>query len=116
MFRPNVRCVVTRLEAKYTLYGEQKEERSWPAKCGVVKLRLIDQQTTVRADSSASRGFAEEDAVEARLMFLPAADVAEGDVIEVAGRKVKVTIIHPRFSITGALSHKEVDCTAWQSK
>lgn len=116
MFKPNVHCTITRLESKYTLYGEQKEERSWRSMCGVVKLRMIDQQTTVRADSSASRGFAEESVADARLMFLPSSDITEGDIIEVDGRKVKVAIVHPRFSVTGRLSHKEVDCTAWQSK
>lgn len=115
MFRPNVPCVIRRLADGYDVFGQRAEANSWPSMCGIVMLRASDQQTTVRADSSASRGFADEDVAQGKLLFSPASGIREDDIVEVAGMTVQVKTIHPRYAIAGRLDHYEVGCITWAS-
>ncbi len=116
MFRPNVNCTLRRLLDGYDVYGRAQLGQPVPMKCGVVKLRDKRQQTTVRADSSGSRGFGEEQVVDVKLLLPKSSEVKAGDVIAVAGMSLEVAVVHQRFAMSGRLDHYEVECIAWQSK
>lgn len=75
-----------------------------------VKLEFNAQHTTVRTDSSATTGAANETTANVVLLFLPRSAVKVDDILTVQGYHVKVVLRHPRFDITGKLDHLELHC------
>lgn len=113
MITPNVDCIII-TQGQTDVYGDRQWDAPKASRCVVV--RLVDgvQSTTVRADSSASRGFAKEPRSEARLLFPASTAIANGDRIEVQGVSLEVTQVHPRLDVLGTLNHLEVDGKRWQ--
>lgn len=112
MLIPNITCNVTK-RLGTDVYGQEQMGTAVVTKCAIVKLLSAKMKTSVRADSSASRGNADEVVADARLLFLPQTDVAEGDEVNVAGFRLKVVGIFPRYNMPGKLDHWQVDADIW---
>ena len=76
--KPTNDCLVTK-RGGTDLYGKEVAGATFKARCSIVKLALASVKTSVRADSSGSRGNAEETTAGARLLFLPRAGIDIGD-------------------------------------
>jgi len=113
MFQPNVLCALTQATDRTDLYGNPIMGRVRPAKCGIVKLRVGDQNATVRADSSASRGAAQEIVADAVLLFPHIYGVKVDDVINIIGYTLKVTQVFPRHNVNGQIDHCQVEAMIW---
>lgn len=113
MFKPNLKCRVQISSGKNDVYGQPIPGRYVNERCAVVKLNLSNEKSSVRADSSASRGNAiEEEAVS--VILLPATTQAnKDDIIEVAGVKLRISARQPRFDVSGRLDHYEINATMW---
>lgn len=75
-----------------------------------VNLAYGVQPTTVRADSSASRGAADEIvAVRSKILVPTYIEIAIGDRFTFTGVNFEVKNMHPRHSVMGSLDHFEVD-------
>jgi hypothetical protein len=81
----------------------------------VVKLPLTSQKTPVRADSSASRGAADEDVIQGILLFKPAVAIAMGDRIQISGMELRVASLQPRWNVLGRHDHDEVGVEVWET-
>lgn len=101
------------MNSRFDVHGQSIPGETKTIQCAVVKIESKQVKTSVRTDSSASRGFAQEAAVSARLLFPKGAAVTEGDLIEIRNYKLKVTGEFPRYSVNGALDHRQVDAEAW---
>lgn len=77
--------------------------------CGVVHLNFSAEKTAVRADSSASRGNADEPLHFAKILFPAIVKPALGDQFHIHGLSLEIAKSEPRFSIMGALDHYECD-------
>jgi hypothetical protein len=112
MFLPNRPCQIRKRIPSFNVYGEPEDGYAPPvdALCGIVKLTFGVDQTSVRTDSSASRGNADEITADARLLFRPLYDIALGDMIVAEGRTLKVVDVQPRIAVIGRLDHYQVDC------
>lgn len=99
----------------YNLYGERRLIRVGSSRIGVV--RFVDgiQPSSVRADSSMSRGKAELDVFDAVFVFPLDAAVKNEDVLVVEGVKLLVTQLHRRFGLRGKPGHLEVGAMKWPS-
>jgi hypothetical protein len=113
MFRPNQTCTLNISSGKTDIYGQPLPLRRVRERCAVVKLEITNQQTTVRTDSSASRGNAMETVANAVLLFTKNTAANIDDVIEFAGAKLKIVSKHPRYSVTGDLDHYEIGAVTW---
>lgn len=113
MFQPNILCSVARVNGRTDLFGNATLAPAVPSMCSIVKLITRESNVTVRADSSASRGAAQESTAEAVLLFSPAQKVAINDVVDVIGYRLKVTAVHPRISINGRLDHYQIEAMIW---
>lgn len=82
-------------------------------RCAIVKLINSVEKTTVRADSSASRGSSKEYLADAVLLMLASSKVQLGDVVTVAGANVQVIAKFPRYDVNGRLDHLEVHAMRW---
>lgn len=112
LMQPKVPCVITK-SGETDMYGQEVLGVSVRTKCGVVRLDASSIKTSVRADSSASRGNASEVIASARLLFSPKENVEIGDKIDVSGVELKAVGVFPRHTIVGVLDHIQVDAEAW---
>ena len=109
---PKIKCVVTKVGG-VDLYGQELPGDSFKSKCAIVKLNTSSIKTSVRADSSASRGNAREVTHDARLLFSPKINLEIGDKVQINRVDLKVLGIFPRYTIAGALDHLQVDAELW---
>lgn len=108
MFLPNTTCWLHRRSGAPNRRGEYDYAPRVITPCSVVKLNLKTDHTSVRADSSASRGKAEEEQGDARLLFPANTVIAAGDIVEVEGEGIRATEIFPRRNVLGVLDHLDV--------
>lgn len=109
MFIPNNTAWIHRVSATRDTRGERTYAKPVRIPCGVVTLNLEIGKTSVRADSSGSRGKAEEQQGTARILFPSYAVIEDLDMVQVAGETLEVIQVMPRWNILGALDHYEVD-------
>lgn len=108
MFRPNVYCEIQR-RSGVNGYGKPAFSAPERVMCGIVRLERESLKTSVRADSSATRGSAKEAVATARILFLREVRLSEGDVVEVMGIKLTVQSVWPRHHVNGRFDHWQVD-------
>lgn len=115
MFKPNNKCLVYKAN-QTNAYGETILANPRVERFSIVHLNVISQDSSVRADSSASRGAALETVSEAKFLFTKMTEVEIDDVVEIAGVKVEISSKMPRFNVRGKLDHYEVDGRIWRDK
>lgn len=108
MFIPNLTCTIAK-KTGYDSWGKPTYSAPVPATCSIIKLTEARDKTSVRTDSSASRGNAEEIKSDARLLFPASTSVNKEDVVEVLTFKLSVTSVFPRVDVPGNLDHWQVD-------
>ena len=94
------------------MYGELTLGAPVSAVCAIVKLEVSSQHTTVRTDSSATHGFADENVADAVLLLSNKITIMPNDVITVRGVTLKVVGVRHRMNVMGRIDHYEVRCTA----
>lgn len=112
MFIPNNTGLLTR-QTGLNAYSEPTFSDPELVECGVVRIRAGALPTSVRADSSASRGTAEEVVATAKILFLPLAYPNISDKFEIDGIVLRCTSREPRYSVLGELDHHECDFESW---
>src|SRR3569833_3178731 len=115
MFRPNQRCRI-QLSGGKDVYGQPKPGAYVSEQCSVVKLLITNTKTSVRADSSASRGNARELHADCVLLLRPNTLVKIDDIVEIAEAKFKVSGRFPRHDAAGRLDHVEIHAMMWSEK
>ena len=108
-FIANTTCKIAR-RAGNDAYGQPVFGAWERAVCGIVKFDIASEKTSVRTDSSASRGNAREIQASVRLLFPTFHKVAIGDKIEMLDVRLRVVAAFPRLDVAGKLDHYQVDC------
>lgn len=111
VMRMGVPCTVSK-RGGYDVYGKEVYDGgTYATKCSVVDMAVIDDKTTVRVDSSATKGNAREITIDARLLMSKNDSIAIGDRIVCMGKSMKIVRISPRHNVVGKLDHYEVECS-----
>ncbi|SFJ50755.1 hypothetical protein SAMN03159338_1603 [Sphingomonas sp. NFR04] len=110
MFVPNARAEWLKKAAKRSITGKESFFAPQPIAISVVDLKDTSAHTSVRADSSASRGAAEQHEATAKILAGKQFDVKCGDLLRVYGYTLEVSIVQPRADVMGRLDHLELDC------
>jgi hypothetical protein len=99
-----------RIRSKRTsdVYGQEQWTPYRPAKCSVLRLRQTSGNTTVRADSSATRGHAEEVTLDGIILLGTSTTILIGDQVVIADVTGEVISIEPIFDVMGKLDHRKV--------
>lgn len=108
----SVDCVWSK-RAGYDAHGREVAGPGENVKCAVVKLPISREKSSVRADSSATRGAAHELTGDARLLFPITLDINTGDKVVIAGISLRVVGVHPRFTVVGVHHHNQVELDVW---
>lgn len=100
-------------KAGMDLYGEPSYQFSEQVKMGVVSFIDSLEKSSVRADSSASRGKAEIALFDAVFIIPLTANIAKEDVLVVEGKKLRIESVHQRWGLRGRPGHYEVGANIW---
>ncbi|MEG0062978.1 MAG: hypothetical protein RR740_00095 [Pseudomonas sp.] len=86
-----------------------------PVKIGLSIIRVTDdvQETSVRADTSGSKSFADEDVEQGRALVHPKHKPKVDDLLMVAGDKYEVKGCRPVYSMYGGIDHYQVELSTW---
>ena len=97
-----------------TRQGEPRYAES-ATRCLVDVVRLVPSlaKTSVRTDSSASRGNAEEEVATAKILFQVPSKPGKGDRFVIAGTVLRIESVEPRFDTFGKLDHYEATGARW---
>lgn len=114
MFIPNQKCRIQLSSGKTDVHGQPLPGRYVTEGCSVVKLVVTNEKSSVRADSSASRGNAMENEANSVILLAAKTQARIDDIIEVAGHKLRIMGRQPRYDVTGRLDHIEINATMWR--
>ena len=109
LFRPNTTCLLQSASGATDVYGKRTYGPATTVPCAVITYDLATLKSSVRADSSGSRGRAFEVAGTARFLFPVTVTIKRGDLVTKGGYTLRVTEIHPRHAVDGRHDHNEVD-------
>lgn len=109
LFRPNTTCLLHSRQGAYDIYGKHSFAPAQTIPCAVISYDVSRLKSSVRVDSSGSRGRADELAGRARFLFPRTTTIVRGDVVFKDGYWLKVIEIHPRYAVDGRYDHIEVD-------
>lgn len=114
MFTPNLDCWISKVgDAEHNVYGETEVKKPVRERCAIVRLRHEMQNTTVRADSSASRGHGNEFVSSNKILLTAKTTATHGDKLLVSGVEMRVLSLFPRYDVPGRLDHYEVVGELW---
>jgi hypothetical protein len=116
MFRPNFNCTVFVSSGTTDVYGQPLPSTAYKERCSIIKLNVTNEKSSVRADSSASRGAARELETNSVILLTKTTRAAIDDVVEVNSMKIRVTGKFPRHDLQGALDHYEISGTYWSEQ
>jgi len=108
VFKPNLTGTLQTVKAR-DVHGRPTWGEATPCAFAIVNLDVGALKTSVRADSSASRGSADETAAMNAVILMPAhTQIKIGDLFGFEDAKFLIKNIHPRRSVTGKLDHLQV--------
>lgn len=109
----NSTCTIHKTQ-RFDLYGQPTFDSGVVEKCAVIMLVNKSQHTTVRADSSASRGHGDEIVASAKLILIPLTKAAIGDRLVIDGIALRVISRMPVYdTLTGKITGFQVACEQW---
>lgn len=115
MFRPNKDCIVGKTGAM-DVFGQRTTSVLKRERCSIVKFDIQNLQSSVRADSSASRGAAQEEVADILILLTANTVAVIEDTLTVAGRTLKIASMEPQYNILGKLDHYRVKCEMWSAQ
>lgn len=115
MFKPNAWCFITRASGETDVYGMPIGSVRIKEPCTPLKIEGKVERSSVRADTSASRGNARELQVLAKFLLPPTTGARIDDLLEWQGDTLRISGKMPRYNLQGALDHYEIICTDWNS-
>lgn len=81
--------------------------------CSAVRLDFRTQPTTVRTDSGASQGHANEDAHVVVILVRPKSKAVIGTRVDLLGYKLRVERSIVRYTAAGRLDHYQLELGPW---
>lgn len=116
MFRPNQNCHIQKSSGKNDVYGMPTPGAKVAERLAVIELNIMSEKSSVRADTSASRGNAQEMEVVSKFLLTKKTVAEINDVLIYAGHSFRVKSLFPRHDLQGMLDHFEATCTFWSAR
>ena len=119
--KPRNPCWITRRTNSFDGNGQPTFSTSVrKTKCAIVWLYSETDKTTVRADSSASRGRADESLATGRILLKPNEVIKTGDLVEIYVKggdniTIEVNKVFRRPDVNNVIHHVDVEGLIWAS-
>lgn len=109
MFIPNNTCFMRRKGVGFDKYGQPSFGNKQKIKYALVRYDTVTEDSTVRADSSATRGNIKEYHASGRIL-VPINVVPDfGDLFIIEGKVFRAKKVEPRYNVLGRLDHYQID-------
>ncbi|WJW83865.1 hypothetical protein QU516_17140 (plasmid) [Moellerella wisconsensis] len=109
-------ATVYRKSRKLDIYGQPTLSFAGKYPVGFIRFIKAYDKTSVRADSSASKGKADITLFDAAFVMPKSSRLEIDDILLVEGVKLEVKSIHDRFGLRGKEGHYEVGANLWVSQ
>lgn len=109
MFLPNRSCILRKKLKHYDAYGQAQFAQPITVRFALVRFDTKVQDTTVRADSSATRGNVKENQASGRILIERRSKPFTGDLVTFDGKVFRIKEVEPRYNVLGKLDHYECD-------
>lgn len=113
MYLPKNVCTVTKASEEFDVYGKPIPGVSFKERCAIVAIVEKDEKTSVRSDSSASRGNSHEMLFDAVILFGPKTKTKIHDIVKINGYALEVMAQQPRYDIDGVIDHYQNELKIW---
>lgn len=115
MFKPNLYCVIHLSSGASDAYGQPLPSKKVKERCSIIEMNINVEKTSVRADSSASRGSGLEKTVKAVILLESTTKAKLNDVIEIQGNMLRIIGMEPKTSLQGKTDHYRIQAHFWSS-
>jgi len=109
MFIPNTRANLHSRKTVKDNFGKYLYTAAISVPCAIVYLNVAVAQSSVRADTSGTRGQSEQNQGDARFLFPKSLKLKVGDVIFKDDHWLEVTEVTARRNVIGKLDHHQVE-------
>ena len=109
MFIPNGYCQIRSLLPTFNAYGEPDYGPKTTIPFAQVRYDTGITDSTVRADSSATRGNVKEFKASGRCLVPVTIKPTWGDIFIIHGKTFRAKQVEPRYNVLGQLDHYQVD-------
>ena len=112
MLLPNAKFILQKSGGN-DVYGQPVPGKKTTERGSIVKFPVTDVKSSVRSDSSASRGNAHEFQADAVVLLTANTAAVLHDIMIIRGLTLKISAIHPRYNAQGVLDHFETTLIIW---
>ena len=116
MFRPNQDCHIQKSSGKNDVYGMPVPGAKVKERLAIIELNIASEKSAVRADTSASRGNAQEFEVISKFLLAKNTAAEINDILLYGGHGFRIKSLFPRHDLQGSLDHYEATCTFWSAR
>lgn len=109
MFIANRWCHIRRKSIATNIYGEYTYDTKEAIRFALVRFDTKTEDSTVRADSSATRGNIKEYHASGRVLIDKKYEPKHGDLLFFDGFVFRIKEVEPRYNVLGKLDHYECD-------
>lgn len=109
MFIPNGTCYTRKKTSGFDKYGQPTYTAKQLIKYALVRFDTKTEDSTVRADSSATRGNIKEFHASGRILVPTIVAPKFGDIFIIEGKVYKAKGVEPRYNVLGKLDHYQID-------
>lgn len=110
VMRMTVPCFIYKHQGSTGFGAPRYADKPIKTVCSIVDVDDDDNKTTVRADSSATKGNASEETYDIRMLIPKSINIGLMDKVVAGGYDMKVMKISPRRNVFGRLDHIEIRC------
>lgn len=109
MFVANRTCILRQKLKQYDAYGQATYASPKRVRFALVRFDTKIEDTTVRADSSATRGNMKEFHATGRILVDKRYKPDHGDLVAFDNKVFRIKEVEPRYNVLGKLDHYECD-------
>lgn len=109
MFIPNATCHIRRKLTTFDKFGEPAFAAKTPIRFGLCRYDTKTENSSVRSDASATRGFIDEVHASGRILVPARSKPMWGDILIIYGKTYNAKQIEPRYNVLGVLDHYQID-------
>ncbi|MCL2874773.1 MAG: hypothetical protein FWF12_00465 [Betaproteobacteria bacterium] len=115
LLRPNQNCRIRKTTGETDVYGVPIAGPQVVERCAIIRLNIKNEKSSVRADTSASRGNARELVADTMFLLTKNTVAAIDDLLIFGDQKYWIVSKFPRHDLQGKLDHYEVTCSIWRA-
>lgn len=115
-FIPTIRATLRAATLQFTASGSRQYADPVPVGISIIRSLVMSQPTSVRADTSGSKSFADEKIIKGRAMIYPCVRPRENDLLFTDIESYEIVGVNPVYDMAGNVDHWIAELAAWVSE